>query len=252
MSRSKTQPGRLQILDQVLIAQEGGVLERRDGAWNGAPVVDVGLGALPWTTVELAEALDREFGPAPPVLGIDIDAAAVRRARPWARPGLVFVQADLVVPGVLARVVRVLNVLRDRPVATVPAAHQRLGEMVLDGGLILEGTCSPRGEVGVVHCLRKTADGLFREALWFWTDGSQGTAPLMFRDRLPRDLRRSVEREHPLGQLMAAWMRSHDAAAQGPGLKRLHASVRELGLPSLRVLAPGVVAWAPEGGVSTP
>lgn len=249
--RRKTRVGRLKALDRLLLAHHRPLLERRDGLWAGAVVVDVGLGMQPWTTVELAEALRQELAQPPEVVGVDVDPELVTTAHAWARPGVRFDHGDLGWSAGHARVVRALNVLRDRTEGEVPAAHAALGAGVVPGGVVLEGTCSPSGEVGVVHCLRRAAEGLEREALWMWTDGSQGSAPLLFRDRMPRDLRRWVRHDHPLGQLMAAWMDAYRASAGG-GLDRLAASVEALGRPELAMIGAGAVAWAPVRGVPGP
>ncbi len=82
----------------------------------------MGLGALPWTTVELADALDV------PVVGLDVEVDVVERARALARPGLSFAigSFDDVPSG--ARLVRALNVLRDYSPAEAEAARGR-GEL---------------------------------------------------------------------------------------------------------------------------
>lgn len=211
--------------------------------------MDVGLGAHPWTTLELVKALEVLEHP-PEVVGVDVDARVVAGAREVA-PEMRFEVGDLQLAGVRARLVRVMNVLRDRGPEEVPAAHARLGSMLVPGGVLIEGSCGPSGEVGVVHRIRRTPGGLVREGLWMWTTGERGTAPLLFRDRLPRDLRRSVHPGHALGELMAAWMEAYRAVPER-GLERLAASVRALGRPELRGLGPGAVQWAPPGGVPAP
>ena len=259
MPRAKTRPGRLAALDRVLLARERTLLTRRGGPFAHAVVVDVGLGAMPWTTLELASTLHAAVDPDLQVVGLDVQPDVVQRAcdlardlaRSGASPGARFEVADLALPGLVARVVRVLNVLRDYAPADIPAAHARLGAMLIHGGVLLEGSCGPEGEVGVVHSMRRHGDQLVREALWLWTDGSRGSAPILFRDRLPRDLRRSVVPDHPLGRLMHEWMAAH-ARVPGAGLQRLDASVRALDRPDLTLLASGFVAWAPEGGVPAP
>ena len=81
-----------------------------------------------------------------------------------------------------------------------------------------------------------------------WTDGTQGSAPLLFRDRLPRDLRRSVRPHHALGQLMTAWMDAYRRVG-GRGLARLAASVEAVDRDDLTVIGDGAIAWTPDDGV---
>lgn len=247
MVHRRTRPGRLATLDALVVAHDRALLERRDGPWADAAVVDVGLGMQPWTTLELAAALAERLPSPPPVLGVDIDPRLVAEAVAHGRPGVRFVQGDLG-GDAPARLVRALNVLRDRSTGEVPAAHAALGASLLGGGVLVEGSCGPHGEVGVVHRIRRAADGLVREALWMWTDGTQGSAPLLFRDRLPRDLRGSAGREHPVGALLHDWMDAYRGCSGG-GLARLHASVAAMGCPELVQIGEGAVAWTPSDGV---
>lgn len=213
------------------------LLDPEHPAFRRLPVVDLGIGARPWTTVELAEHIEPLE-----VVGVEIAEELVARAQEHVRPGLRFVRGSFDLP-VAARLVRVMNVLRDLRPHEVPEAHARIGRYVAAGGLVLEGSCGPEGEAGVVHALRKRGDALVREALWFWLDGTRGTAPLVFRDRLPRDLR--GDREHPAMELLHRWMEAY--LQEPPGPDRLERAARRAD-PHLFALGPGF-AWRPDGGV---
>ncbi|MCA9568156.1 MAG: methylase [Myxococcales bacterium] len=235
--RRKTRPGRLRQLDALVRAWAPEVLDPEAPHLRGAPVVDLGIGAQPWTTLELVEAV------APlEVVGVDIAPIVVERARAYERPGLTFLSGSFDLP-VQARLVRVMNVLRDLVAAEVPDAHRRIGASVLDGGLVIEGSCGPTGEAGVAHALRKRDGTLVREALLFWLDGTKGTAPLAFRDRLPRDLR--GDKRHPAMALLHRWQAAYLALA--PSDDRL-ARAAATADASLHVRGPGFV-WAPPDGV---
>jgi len=222
---------------------EAPLLRRRDGAYAEAPVVDLGLGARPWTTLEWAASL-RPRGLT--VVGVDHAEELVHRARvDHSAPGVRYEVGgfDLPVHGV--RLIRAMNVLRDLgPEATAPA-HARLGRSLLDGGLLVEGSCGPVGEVGCAHLVRRRGDELVREGLLMWLDGARGTAPLLFRDRLPRDLRGALAQDHPVKQLLLDWMARYRALPAGP--ERLAAAAA--GLPDLSRVGPGAAVWSPEGGV---
>ncbi|MFT5682993.1 MAG: hypothetical protein ACI8RZ_003920 [Myxococcota bacterium] len=196
--RRKTRPGRLALLDRATLALEASLLNRRDGPWAEAPVVDLGIGARPWTTLELAALI------APlQVIGVDISEELVARARSLDTPNVSFVCGSFSLPMRGVRLIRVMNVLRDGPAEAVASAHTQLGESLLDGGLAIEGSCAPDGEVGTAHWLRKTSAGLVREGLVLWMDGSRGAHPMAFRDRLPRDLR--GDRKHPVFDALTRW-----------------------------------------------
>jgi len=235
--RRKTRPGRLAALDQLLLTLHEPLLARRDGPFATAPVVDLGLGARPWTTVEWAESL-RPLGLE--VVGVDHAADLVQRARAdHAVPGVRYEVGSFDLPVRGARLVRAMNVLRDFPPEATAPAHAQMGECLLDGGLLVEGSCGPEGEVGCAHLVRKRGDGLVREGLLLWLDGARGTAPLLFRDRLPRDLRGAAG--DPVRVLLGAWMDRYRALPSGP--ERLAEAAR--GLPGLRMVGRSAAVLAP-------
>lgn len=217
--------------------------------------VDVGIGALPHTTLEWASAL-RTRWPDARVLGIDHEPAIVARAQRFATPGVGFRTAAWAVPGCAARVVRVLNVLRDYPFDAAVGHQARCARSLADGGVLIEGTCGPHGEVGVVHLLVRGTPGLRDEGLLFFTDGSRGAAPILFRDRLPSAVRRSVIAGHPVGDFLAAWMtafaEARRRAVRRDPLALLDASVQRLGRADVRWLASGVVWWRGPVGLAHP
>lgn len=205
-TRGRTAPDRLRALDEWLVHAEGTLLAQRDGVF-----VDVGIGDHPGTTLASAEAL-RAVNPALVVIGVDIDPARVATATQLS-PGVYFRVGgfDLPLgPDEPARLVRAMNVLRQYRPEDVPAAHARLAARVLPGGLVLEGSSDPEGGVLVAHLLRATPGGHTREGLLFHTDFTHGFAPLLFRDRLPRDLRHVAP-----GTPMHTFFRAWTAAWQG-------------------------------------
>lgn len=232
--RRKTRRGRLSQLDDLLIAWQPELFAA--DAFDRAPLVDMGLGARPWTTVELADRVDPIA-----VIGVDLSHDLVARAQEHARPGLTFVYGDLAVPEP-CRLVRVMNVLRDLEAHEVPAAHEKLAVNVLPGGWVVEGSCGPTGEAGTAHALQKRNGVLHRTAMVFWLDGSRGTAPIAFRDRLPRDL--AGDRPHPVQEVLEHWMQVYRAL--GPIDDRLAVAAQQV--PDVAAVGPGFV-WTPAGGV---
>lgn len=233
----KTRRGRLDALDALISELDAALLDP-SGPHGDAPVVDVGLGAIPWTTVDWFHRL------AVPMVGVDHAADAVERAQPYVEPGLRFVEGGLDLPVHGARMVRVLNVLRGGPPDEARRAHDVLAASLRDGGLLLEGSCSPTGDVGVVHRIRKNDGRIHRESLLFWLETSQGDAPLRFRDRLPRDLR--GDRHHPVLELLGTWMDAYRQLPAGP--TRLADAARSL--PHLRMLGLHGALWVPPEGVA--
>lgn len=181
-------------LDAWLIENEKELLEGR-----GA-IVDVGYGESPVTTLELARAL-RSAGRGLRVIGIE------REARPDLEHEVELLAGDFSTCGQLAptAVVRAMNVLRGYREEEVPAIHAALGAGLVEGGLLIEGSSDTDGHVTVVWLLRKRAGVLAREALLFHTDFERGFSPWLFRDWLPRDLRRRAQPGTTIHSLLSRW-----------------------------------------------
>lgn len=260
-TRGRTARGRLAALDAWVLHAERALLERSDGPFAGAAFVDVGVGETPWTTIETAEAL-AAAGLRVPVIGVERDPDRVANAQPLvtaARAGgadvtVVLGDFDLAVPAPI-RVLRVMNILRAWPPAGIPAVHARLGARLPDGALALEGTCNPEGGVLTCHLLRRVDGALRREGLLFHTDFTQGFAPPLFRDRLPRDLRR-VGPGTQLHAFFAAWTAAWAEVRGGPPAESFVRSVAGLALrlPGIDLdpwlAARGYLVWRPPGGVA--
>jgi hypothetical protein len=212
--------------------------------------VDVGFGEHPVTTLEAAAAF-RALHPALPVVGVELEAHRVEAAQAHADAHTRFVQGGFTVPlgeGERARLLRAMNVLRGYPEERVGEAHRLLGEALLPGGLLVEGSADPEGGITAVHLLRRGEAGLTREALLLHTDFTGGFAPVRFRDWLPRDLRRSVRPGTEIHALLQAWTQAwQEVRAEGhtAPADAFAASVRLLATRDARVDAEG---WLVEGG----
>jgi hypothetical protein len=228
-TRGKSRPGRLRLLDAWLVATERPLLERRGGPWARAAAVDLGFGAVPWTTREWAGAL-RAVRSDLEIIGVEIDPARVAGARQLQTPGLRFVEGGFDLRGLgPLRLVRAANVLRQYPPEAVAGAHRAMGAALLPGGLLLEGTTDRGGAVAVAHLLRRAEAGLTREGLLFTTDFSAGFAPAMFARYLPRDLQPGRRPEPAVAAVLAAWTeawRTERGAPPALAFERSLATVR--------------------------
>ena len=111
-------------------------------------VVDLGYGATPVTTVELATRLRRVRSDIR-VLGLEIDplrvAAAAEATNP---PALSFAVGGFELGGHRPVLVRAANVLRQYDEAAAAAAWATIRAGLADGGRLVEGTCDELGRLG--------------------------------------------------------------------------------------------------------
>lgn len=195
--KGRTRQGRLRLLDAWLLQAEPALC--RDPT---ALFVDVGVGARPDTLLDWQATL-RGAGCQGALIGVELVPERVQAALSLA-PELNVRAGGLDLPlrpDERPSVVRCLNVLRAGP--PEPQAHARLAQPLREGGVLLEGSSDTQGGVVVVHVLRAGPAGLRREGLLFLTDFSRGFAPLLFRDWLPRDLRRA--QPPVLRAFLSAW-----------------------------------------------
>lgn len=262
-TRGRTSRGRLRALDAYLCHAEHALLSRRDGPWATAVFVDVGFGEHPWTTLESAEAF-RALHPGLTVIGVELDSERALAASAHADGLTHFRQGGFALPlgeDEPARLVRAMNLLRQGPPERVPEVHRTLGGYLLPSGLLVEGSADPTGAILTAHLLRRGPDAdapLVREALLFHTDFRHGFAPMLFRDWLPRDLRRRVRPGEPVHAFFSEWVSAWEAAraaghtappdAFREAALRLAARTGEVATEAW-LLERGCLVWKPEGGV---
>jgi hypothetical protein len=202
LTRGTTNPNRLRRLDRWLAGPGARALR----AAADPLVVDLGYGASPVTTLELADRL-RAVRPDVEVVGLEIDRGRVRAAEPLARPGVRFAHGGFELGPVDGRrpvLVRAANVLRQYDEGEVESAWQEVTSRLAAGGLLADATCD---EVG-------------RRAAWVavGADGP-GTLTLSLRlgglerpgdvaERLPKAL---IHRNVP-GEPVHAWLAALDQA----------------------------------------
>jgi hypothetical protein len=204
-TRGTTNPNRLRRVDRWIVGTQASRL--RDAA--DPLVVDLGFGASPVTTIELASRL-RGIRPDVRVLGLEIDPDRVRAAAPFAKPpGLDFARGGFELANRHPVLVRALNVLRQYDQDAVDAAWRTMGSGLAQGGLVVEGTC----------------DELGRRACWVALDASGPLtltlsahlasleAPSQLAERLPKALiHRNVPGE-PVNEFLRAFDRAWLAAS---------------------------------------
>jgi hypothetical protein len=140
-TRGTTKPNRLRRVDRWIVGTQASRL--RDAA--DPLVIDLGFGANPVTTIELADRL-RTLRPDLRVLGLEIDPDRVAAAAPLADPpALTFERGGFELAGRRPVLVRAMNVLRQYEPEAVPEAWRAMRGRLAAGGLLVEGSCDEIG-----------------------------------------------------------------------------------------------------------
>lgn len=223
ITRGTTAPNRLRRVDRWIAWSCARALR------NAADplVVDLGFGASPVTTVELHERL-RAVRPDVRVVGVEIDAARVRAAQPYSRPGLSFVHGGFELP-VEGRpvVMKAMNVLRQYDEGAVTAAWTQLASRLAPDGVLVDGTCDEIGR----RSAWVTVSSVGAQLLTLSTHLASLQRPSELAERLPKALiHRNVAGE-PVHALLALldehWARAASYSSFG-AVQRWRATAESL------------------------
>ncbi len=142
-TRGTTNPNRLRRVDRWIASSPR--TSRLLRAAGSPLVVDLGYGASPVTTVELARRL-RGVSPDVRVLGLELDPVRVAAALPAASPpSLDFRRGGFELAGTRPVLVRAFNVLRQYAEDEVAGAWGLMLASMPAEGLLVEGTCDEIG-----------------------------------------------------------------------------------------------------------
>jgi hypothetical protein len=158
-------------------------------------VVDLGYGALPVTTLELATRL-RAVRADVRVMGLEIDPARVVAAQ----GGVEFGLGGFELAGHHPALVRAFNVLRQYPVEAVDAAWSAMRARLAPGGLIVDGTCDELGR----RCGWVLLDGSGPVSLTLACDPFAIDRPSDLAERLPKVLIHHNVSGQPINTLLVA------------------------------------------------
>ena len=191
-------------------------------------VVDLGYGASPVTTLEMAARL-RTVRPDLRVVGLEIDPARVVPGR----DGVVFARGGFELAGLRPNLVRAFNVLRQYPESAVPEAWSTILSGLAPDGLLLDGTCDELGR----RCAWILLDRTGPLSLTLSWDPFTVEKPSDIAERLPKALiHRNIPGE-PIHTLLTAadraWSHAASLAPYGPRVRWRHAAnlLREQGFP---------------------
>lgn len=191
-------------------------------------VVDLGYGAMPVTTLEMAARL-RTVRSDVRVVGLEIDPARVVEGR----DGVTFARGGFELAGLRPTLIRAFNVLRQYPEDAVDDAWRRLRSGLAPGGLIVDGTCDELGR----RCAWVLLDRDGPRSLTLAWDPFDVDRPSDIAERLPKALiHRNVAGERIHDLLVTAdraWATAAGLAPFGPRIRwreTLHL-LSDLGVP---------------------
>lgn len=172
-------------------------------------VIDLGFGAAPVTSIELAGRLARVRADVR-VVGMEIDADRVAAALPAADPPrLSFVRGGFELAGQRPALVRAANVLRQYDEPAALEAWRTLLAGLAPGGLLVEGTCDELGRRGAWVLL----DAAGPRSLTFACRVDTLPRPGELAERLPKALIHRNRPGEPIHTFLAAFDAAWDAAA---------------------------------------
>jgi hypothetical protein len=182
-------------------------------------VVDLGYGALPVTTLELAARL-RMVRPDVRVVGLEIHPERVHAARTAAGTARVeFALGGFELAGLRPVLVRAFNVLRQYDVDAVPNAWSEMTTRLEPGGLIVDGTCDELGR----RCCWVLLDAQGPVSLTLACDPFAIEKPSDLAERLPKVLIHHNVPGQPVHALLAAadraWARAAGHGVFGPRVR---------------------------------
>lgn len=199
-------------------------------AATGAPLaIDLGYGAAPWTTVEMATRLRTHVCPTLEVVGLEIDPSRLFPPQNGVRFELGGFELSHYHPSL----VRAFNVLRQYSEAEVGNAWRIMQSRLAPGGLIVEGPCNEVGQRAAWILLDNERP---RSLTLAWSPTAV-TTPSDVAERLPKALiHRNVPGEKIYDLLQAAdaaWDATAGYATFGPidRWRRAKNLLRENGWP---------------------
>ena len=223
ITRGTTGTNRLRRADRWLARHS------RFRAMTAPLVVDLGYGALPHTTLELADRLS-VVHPDVRVVGIEIDPERVATAQSSATDRVRFVRGGFEIPlpgNARADVIRAFNVLRQYDESEVADIWQRLCSRLAPGGIAIDGTCDEIGRIATWVALGTDGPETFTVALRL----AELDTPRIAAERLVKALiHRNVDGENVhrfLSDLERYWLKAAPLSVYSPSQRWIQ-TVRDM------------------------
>ena len=210
MTRGKTARNRLRRSDIFMLLTEGSLIRMQDPPGIRSFYVDLGYGFEPFTTLETAERL-RTANPYLPVLGVEIDPERVKAALPYEDEQTFFRLGGFNLPlreGEKVRLIRAFNVLRQYDESEWAGPVEQLGNQLIPGGMLLEGTSNPFGSVWTANVIRRSSAlpyPVVREGFLFSTNFHMGFEPDLFQPVLTKNYIHRMVPGEEIMEFMEKW-----------------------------------------------
>ena len=210
MTRGKTARNRLRRSDIFMLLTEGPLIRMQDEPGKPSFYVDLGYGFEPFTTLETAERL-RSQNPRLQVLGVEIDPERVKAAEPFADELTFFRLGGFNLPlktGEQVRLIRAFNVLRQYEESEWAAPIEQLGQQLIPGGMLLEGTSNPFGSVWTANIIRRSQIPpypVLHEGFLFSTNFHMGFTPDLFQPVLTKNYIHRMVPGEKIYEFMERW-----------------------------------------------
>lgn len=243
MTRGKTARNRLRRSDIFMLLTEGPLIRMQDKPGKPSFYVDLGYGFEPFTTLETAERL-RVLNPRLPVLGVEIDPERVKAAEPYADDLTFFRLGGFnlpLQPGEQVRLIRAFNVLRQYEESEWAGPIEQLGQQLIPGGMLLEGTSNPFGSVWTANIIRRSQTPpypVLREGYLFSTNFHMGFEPDLFQPVLTKNYIHRMIPGEQIYEFMERWKTAcrNQAPMRTYGLRALFcAAAKELSIAGYAV-----------------
>jgi len=224
-TRGKTADNRLRRVDNFILLYEPSLLTRTDGLFADSLFVDLGYGFDARTTLESASRF-RRVNLDLKILGVEIDKERVEAALPFADDKTFFRLGGFNLPlnpAERVRLIRAFNVLRQYEEQDFSPAYEQLAGCILPGGLMVEGTSTPYGNVWAANLARRVEPAQWSfEALVFSTNFHAGFDVEEFQTILPKNYIHRMVKGENIFHFFEAWKRSaaESAHAKTFGLKQ--------------------------------
>jgi len=173
--------------------------------------IDLGFGRYPTTTIETYRRL-AGINPDIRIIGVEIDTERLLDAKRYEQSNVEFRLGGFNLPlkkEESATLIRCYNVLRQYPEEEFIPSIETMGNYLVDGGIIIEGTSDQFGRLTVFNLYSKSKEKIIKRGLVFGTNYNFNFYPRDFQSVLPKNLLHHVIPGEWIYQFFEDWTASY-------------------------------------------